>query len=46
MKIIKPKVAHIIPSMNYGGVEVAIQKSLKDLNKNFDYKIFTVKKGN
>ena len=35
--------AHIITSMNFGGVEVAIQKSLKDLNKNFDYKIFTVK---
>lgn len=38
------KIAHIIPMMNYGGVEVAIQKSYKDLNKNFEYKVFTIKK--
>ena len=44
MTIIKKiKIAHIIPKMNYGGVEIAIQKSFKDLNKIFDYKIVTVK---
>ena len=38
------KIAHIIPMMNYGGVEVAIQKSYRDLNKKFEYKVFTIKK--
>ena len=38
------KIIHIIPKMNFGGVEIAIQKSYKDLNKIFDYKIVTVKK--
>ena len=42
MKTLKPKIAHIIPTMNYGGVEVAIQKSER-FKQNFDYKIFTVK---
>ena len=39
----KIKIAHVIPMMNYGGVEVAIQKSYKDLNKSFEYKVFTIK---
>ncbi len=39
----KIKIAHIVPSMNYGGVEVAISKSLPYLKKKFDYKIYTVK---
>ena len=37
-------VAHIVPNMNYGGVEVAIHRSFYELNQIFDYKIYTVKK--
>jgi len=39
----KIQIAHIIPKMNYGGVETAIQKSHKELNALFDYRIFTAK---
>ena len=39
----KINIAHIIPTMNYGGVERAIQKSYSELNKIFNYKIITVK---
>lgn len=39
----KISVAHILPGMNYGGVEVAVSRSFKDLNKEFNYKIYYVK---
>jgi glycosyltransferase involved in cell wall biosynthesis len=39
----KNSVAHVLPGMNYGGVEVAISRSFKDLNKEFNYKIYYVK---
>ena len=38
----KLKILHILPAMNIGGVEVAVQKSYKNLLLNFDYKISTV----
>lgn len=37
-------VAHILPSLDIGGVEVGIQKSLNGLQNSFDYKVFYVKK--
>lgn len=37
------KVAHILPGMYFGGVEVAIFKSHKDLNKSFDYNVYYVR---
>lgn len=37
-------VAHILPSLDIGGVEVGIQKSLDSLQNSFDYKVFYVKK--
>lgn len=39
------RIAHVIPQMNpAGGIEVAIAKSLKDLNIDFDYQVFYAKK--
>jgi len=37
------KVAHIVPSMNLGGVEVAIYRTVAMLNRAFDYKVYYVK---
>jgi len=39
----KNSVAHVLPSMNFGGVEVAISKSFRTLNQDFDYKVYYVK---
>lgn len=38
------KVAHIVPSMDIGGVEIGIKKSKKEISEFFDYKVFFVKK--
>lgn len=40
----KKLVAHIVPALNIGGVEIAIHKSHKILNEEFDYRIFYVRK--
>lgn len=37
------KVAHIVPSMNVGGAEVAIYRTTAALNGAFDYKVYCVK---
>jgi glycosyltransferase involved in cell wall biosynthesis len=37
------RVAHIVPSMNVGGVEMAIYRTSSALNKAFDYKVYCVK---
>ena len=37
------RVAHIVPSMNIGGVEVAIYRSASSLSKVFDYNVYCVK---
>lgn len=39
----KIQVAHIIPAMNLGGVEVGILRSFEILNDKFDYKIYFIK---
>ena len=39
----KNSVAHVLPGMNFGGVEVAISKSFKTLNQEFDYRVYYVK---
>ena len=39
----KIQVAHIIPAMVYGGVEIAISKTYKQLNKYFTYDIYYVR---
>lgn len=36
-------IAHIVPSLVIGGVEVAIAKSFNALNKSFDYRVYYVK---
>jgi len=40
----KRKIAHIVPSMNIGGVEIGIKKSYVDINQEFDYRVFYVKR--
>tara|TARA_B100000900_G_scaffold256642_1_gene218721 strand:+ start:383 stop:1438 length:1056 start_codon:yes stop_codon:yes gene_type:complete len=35
---------HLLPGMYRGGVEVGIKKSYKDINKNFNYKVFYIKR--
>lgn len=40
----RPSIAHILPGMHFGGVEVAILKSYKELNKDFDYNVYFVRK--
>lgn len=37
------RVAHIVPSMNVGGVEMAIYRTSIALNEAFDYKVYCVK---
>lgn len=37
------KVAHIVPSMNIGGVEMAIYRTSAALRQAFDYKVYCVK---
>lgn len=37
------RVAHIIPSLGVGGVEVGIAKSYSELSQHFDYQLFYVK---
>ena len=39
----KLSIAHILPGMYFGGVEVAILKSLEELKENFDYNIYYVR---
>ncbi len=39
----KLSIAHVLPSMNFGGVEIAILKSHKVLNQEFDYKVYYVR---
>ena len=39
-----PRVAHIVPAMLIGGVEVAIARSHGHLNKSIDYRIYYVRK--
>ncbi|MDC0226800.1 glycosyltransferase [Alphaproteobacteria bacterium] len=39
----KISVAHIVPNMNYGGVEVGIHRSIDELKEYFHYQVFTVK---
>lgn len=40
------RVAHILPALGYGGVEVGIKKSHKFLNSQIDYRIFTCRNSN
>ena len=37
------RVAHIVPSMNVGGVEMAIYRTSAALNKEFEYNVYCVK---
>ena len=39
-----PRVAHIVPAMLIGGVEVAIARSHGNLNESIDYRIYYVRK--
>lgn len=39
----KLKIAHIVPAMNIGGVEVAIQRTASKLRLKFDYQVYFVK---
>ncbi len=38
-----PRVAHIVPAMYIGGVEVAIARSHEYLNESIDYRIYYVR---
>jgi len=40
----KKKVFHFVPSLDIGGVEIAIEKSLPELRRKFDISIFYVKR--
>lgn len=44
MSMRRLKVAHIVPSMLIGGVEIAIQRSFSQLQSIFDYRVFWVKR--
>lgn len=44
MPVKKIRVAHLVPGMVFGGVEVAILKSYPYLNELFDYDVFYVRK--
>lgn len=44
MSIKKIKIAHIVPGMVFGGVEVGILKSYPCLSEKFDYDVFFVRK--
>ena len=39
----RPSIAHVLPGMNFGGVEVAIFKSYQSLNQEFDYNVYFVR---
>jgi glycosyltransferase involved in cell wall biosynthesis len=39
----KLSIAHVLPGMNFGGVEIGILKSYKVLNQEFDYKVYYVR---
>ena len=43
MSKVRPSVAHVLPGMNFGGVEVAILKSYEALNLAFDYDVYFVR---
>lgn len=43
-KINTKKVFHFVPSLDIGGVEIAIEKSLPDLRRNIDISIFYVRR--
>lgn len=38
----RPRVAHIVPSMTLGGVEVGVTRSYEELCLSFDYRVFHV----
>lgn len=40
----KLKVAHLLPSLDIGGVEIAVQRSFGKLQSSFDYRVFTVRR--
>jgi glycosyltransferase involved in cell wall biosynthesis len=40
----RPRVAHIVPAMDIGGVEVAISRSYQYLNHSIDYRVYYVRK--
>jgi glycosyltransferase involved in cell wall biosynthesis len=40
----KSKVAHIVPSLDIGGVEIAIKRSFTKMQLRFDYRVFTVRR--
>jgi glycosyltransferase involved in cell wall biosynthesis len=37
------RVAHVVPALNIGGVETAIERSLSEMRVRFDYRVFTVR---
>ena len=39
----RPSIAHVLPGMYFGGVEVAILKSYQALNQEFDYDVYFVR---
>jgi glycosyltransferase involved in cell wall biosynthesis len=39
----KLKVAHILPSLDIGGVEIAVKRSFESMQLRFDYRVFTVR---
>ena len=43
MPAAKPVIAHVLPGMNFGGVEVAVLKSYQQLNQEFDYRVYFVR---
>lgn len=40
----RPSIAHVVPGMYFGGVEVGILKSYQALNQEFDYDVYFVRK--
>jgi len=40
----KLKVAHILPSLDIGGVEIAVKRSFEAMQLRFDYRVFTVRR--
>lgn len=44
MGVDKMKVAHVLPGLDVGGVEVAVQRSLAELSASYDYRLFYVRR--
>lgn len=42
-RVVRRRVAHIVPGMNIGGVEVAIARSFSEFNEPWDYRVFYVR---